>query len=114
MKDNLKKNRIKIIVVLIAILFSAYIINGINEHSIIPDHIHSVDDKAPDERTDTDNIIILERILQKNPGNINIMNNLSELYIKTDNEKSAKKILREILDIDPYNNDAVEHLKKLE
>lgn len=114
MEEFLKKNKIKIIVALIAVLFSAYIINGINEHSTIPDHIHSIDDKAPEERTDEDNIVILKRILQKDPGNVDVMIQLSDLYIKTGDEKSAKKILKEILDIDPYNKEAGEQIKRLE
>ena len=87
MEEFLKKNKIKILVALIAVLFSAYIINGINEHSTIPDHIHSIDDKAPEERTDEDNIVILKRILQKDPGNVDVMIQLSDLYIKTGDEK---------------------------
>ena len=114
MEEFLKKNKFKIIVVLIAILFSAYIINGIKEHSIIPDHIHSIDDKAPSERTDEDNIVILRRSLQKEPGNIEVMLQLSELYIKTGDTKSAKKTVNEILEIDPTNKEAGELLNKLE
>lgn len=114
MEEFLKKNKIKILVALIAVLFSAYIINGINEHSTIPDHIHSIDDKAPEERTEEDNIVILERTLQKDPGNVDVMIQLSDLYIKTGDEKSAKKKLREILDIDPYNKEAGERMKRLE
>lgn len=114
MEEFFKKNKFKIIVVLIAVLFSAYIINGINEHSIIPDHIHSIDDKAPSERTDEDNITILKRSLQKEPGNVEVMLQLSELYIKTGDTKSAKKVINEILEIDPSNKEAEERLKKLE
>lgn len=114
MEEFLKKNKFKLIVALIAILFSAYIINGINEHSIIPDHIHSIDDKAPEERTDEDNITILKRSLQKDPGNVEVMIQLSDLYIKINDKKSAKKTLEEILDIDPYNKEAGERLKRLE
>ena len=43
MTEFLKKYK-AIIVVVIGILFSIYVINGINDHSIIPDHIHSIDD----------------------------------------------------------------------
>lgn len=114
MEEFLKKNKFKLIVALIAILFSAYIINGINEHSIIPDHIHSIDDKAPEERTDEDNITILKRSLQKDPGNVDDMIQLSELYVKTGDKKSAKEVLGEILETDPGNKDAAELLKKLE
>lgn len=114
MIEFLKKNKVKVIVVIIFILFSVYVINGIYEHSIIPEHIHSIDDKAPEQRTDLENITVLERILQKDPGNVNIMIQLSELYIKTGNKKSAKKTLIKILEIDPSNKEASELLKQLE
>lgn len=104
----------KILVVILGILFSVYIINGINEHSIIPDHIHSIDDKAENERTDEDNIVILERSLQKDPGNVDVMLQLSDLYIKTDNKRSAKKMITEILETDPSNKEAEELLRKLD
>ncbi|MBK9403180.1 MAG: hypothetical protein IPN57_01395 [Ignavibacteria bacterium] len=39
---------------------------------------------------------------------------LTDLYIKTNNEKEAKKTLKEILDIDPYNKEANERIKKLD
>lgn len=113
MTEFLKKYK-KILVIILGILFSVYIINGINEHSIIPDHIHSIDDKAENERTDADNIVILERSLQKDPGNVDVMLQLSGLYIKTDNKKAAKKMISEILEIDPSNREAAERLKKLE
>jgi len=113
MAEFLKRYK-KILVVLLGILFSVYIINGINEHSIIPDHIHSIDDKAENERTDEDNIIILERSLQKDPGNVDVMLQLSDLYIKTENLKSAKKLVTEVLEIDPSNKEAAERLKKLD
>lgn len=114
MKEFVRKNKIKLFVVVLGILFSAYIINGIREHSIIPDHIHSIDDKAPEERTDSDNITILERSLNKDPENIAIMIELAGLYIKTDNEKPAKKMLNKIIEIDPYNKEAIEKLKQLD
>lgn len=114
MGDFLKRNKVKIIVTLIMVLFSAYIINGINEHSIIPDHIHSIDDKPPEERTDEDNITLLTRSLQKEPDNVSVMIELSGLYIKTNDVSSAKKTLKRILEIDPYNKEAVERLKQLE
>ncbi len=113
MAEFLKRYK-KILVVLLGILFSVYIINGINEHSIIPDHIHSIDDKAENERTDEDNIIILERSLQKDPGNVDVMLQLTDLYIKTENLKSAKKLVTEVLEIDPSNKEAAERLKKLD
>ena len=114
MEEFLRKNKFKFLIALIAILFSAYIINGINEHSTIPDHIHSIDDKAPEERTDEDNITILQRSLQKDPGNVIVMQQLADLYIKTNDKKSAKKILEKVLETDPYNKEAAESLKKLE
>ncbi len=113
MAEFLKRYK-KILVVLLGILFSVYIINGINEHSIIPDHIHSIDDKAENERTDEDNIIILERSLQKDPGNVDVMLQLSGLYINTGNKKAAKKMISEVLEIDPSNKEAAERLKKLD
>lgn len=113
MTEFLKKYK-AIIVIVLGILFAVYVINGINDHSIIPDHIHSIDDKAADERTDSDNIIILERSLQKDPGNIDVMLQLSDLYIKTENKKAAKKMISEILEIDPSNLEAAERLKKLD
>jgi len=113
MKEFLIKHK-KLIVIALGILFSAYVINGINDHSIIPDHIHSIDDKAADERTDADNIVILERSLQKDPGNIDVMLQLTDLYINTDNLKSAKKMITDILEFDPSNKEAAERLKNLE
>ena len=114
MKEFFLKNKKLLLVIILSIIFSVYVINGINEHSIIPDHIHSIDDKAPEERTDADNIVILERSLQKDPGNVDVMIQLSDLYIKTGNLKSAKKKIAEILEIDPYNKVATELLKKLD
>lgn len=114
MKEFLKRNRMKLLVALLSILFAMYIINGIREHSIIPEHIHSIDDKAPEERSDADNITILERTLQKDPDNVAVMEELSDLYIKTDNGKSAKKILNKIIEIDPYHKEAKEKLKQLD
>lgn len=114
MKEFFKKNKIKIIVIVIGVLFSAYVINSIIQYSIIPDHIHSIDDKAVEQRSDLENITVLERTLQKDPNNINVMIELTGLYIKTDNKKSAKKMLNEILVIDPANKEANELLKKSE
>ncbi len=53
-----------------------------------------------------------ERTLQKDPRNVEVLIQLTDLYIKTNNEKEAKKTLKEILDIDPYNKEANERLKK--
>ena len=113
MKEFFKKNKLKIIVIVIVVLFSAYVINGINQHSVIPDHIHSIDDKKPEERTDIENITLLERSLIKDPGNIRTMIELSVLYIKLDDKKSAKKTLNKILEIDPSNKEAIELLNQL-
>ncbi|MBK9332595.1 MAG: tetratricopeptide repeat protein [Ignavibacteria bacterium] len=114
MKDFISKNKLKLIVTAVLILFSAYIINGVNEHTVIPDHIHSVDDKAPEERTDEDNIIVLRRTIQNEPGNIDAMISLSDLYIKTNDTKSAKKTLNEVLKIDPYHKGAKERIGQLD
>lgn len=114
MNEFLHKNKIKLIVALIAILFTVYIVYGINEHTVIPDHIHSIDDKAPEDRTDSDNITILERTLQKDPDNVIVLVELSDLYIKTNNEKSAKETLERILEIDPINKEAKARLKQLD
>lgn len=114
MKSSLKNNKIKIIVSVIAVLFALYIYDGIKEHSVIPDHIHSIDDKAPEERTDEDNIIILERTIQNDPKNVTALIEVSELYVKTGDTKSAKKFLNKALEIDPYNNAAKEKLKQLD
>lgn len=113
MTEFIKKYK-GILIILLGVLFSVYVINGIYEHSIIPDHIHSIDDKAENERTDEDKIVILERSLQKEPGKVDVMLQLSDLYIKTDNKKSAKKMLNKILEIDPSNKEAGELLKKSE
>ncbi|MBK8983605.1 MAG: hypothetical protein IPM38_15150 [Ignavibacteria bacterium] len=91
MKDFISRNKLKLIVAAVLVFFAFYIINGINEHTVIPDHIHSVDDKAPEDRTDEDNIVILRRTIQNEPGNIDAMISLSDLYIKTNDSKSAKK-----------------------
>ncbi|HMQ69091.1 MAG TPA: tetratricopeptide repeat protein [Ignavibacteria bacterium] len=109
-----KSKKVILTVSALAVLFAVYIINGINEHTVIPDHIHSIDDKAPEERTDEDNIIILERTIQNEPDNVQAMIEVSELYIKTDDKKSAKKILEKALAIDPYNKIAGERLKQLD
>lgn len=104
--DFLKKNKLKIIVISTCILFAAYIVNGINDHTIIPDHIHSIDDKDPNDRTDEEKIIVLQRSLQKDPNDINVLIELADLYIHTGDNKSAKKTIEKILEIDPYNKEA--------
>lgn len=114
MKEILKKNKKKLTAALIIILFSAYIINGIREYSIIPDHIHSIDDKAPEERTNEDNIIIIERSLQKDPGNVKLMFELSGLYMKAGDEETARNLLTKIIEIDPYHKEAGEILNQMD
>ncbi len=114
MESFIKKNKVKLIVSLLAILFAVYIYSGITEHSVIPDHIHSIDDKAPADRTDEDNITILERTIQNEPDNVTAMIEVSELYMKTGDKKSAKKILNKAIGIDPYNKTAEEKLKQLD
>ncbi len=114
MNDFISKHKLKLIVAAILVLFSVYIISGINEHTIIPDHIHSIDDKAPEERTDEDNIVILRRTIQNEPDNIDAMISLSDLYIKTNDSKSAKKTLNEVLKIDPYHKGAKERMSQLD
>lgn len=103
----------QLIITAILILFLGYILFQLNNYSKIPDHIHSVDDKRPEERTDHENIMILERTLQKEPTNINIMLQLSELYFKTGETRKSKDILKDILKIDPLNKKASENLKQL-
>lgn len=104
--EFLKKNKLKIIVISGCILFAGYIVYGINEHTVIPDHIHSIDDKDPSDRTDDEKIIVLERSLQKDPNDINVLIELADLYIHTGDNKSAKKTIEKVLEIDPYNKEA--------
>lgn len=113
MKAFFKKNK-KIIVIFITILFLVLLIININRYIIIPDHIHSIDDKPAEQRSDIENITVLERSLQKDPENISIMIQLSDLYLRIENKKAAKKMLNEILEIDPSNKEAGELLKKSE
>lgn len=114
MKGFLKKNKFKIIVVILIILLSVFFIMEINRYSTIPEHIHSIDDKPLEQRSVIENITVLERSLQKDPNNVNIIIQLSDLYIKIDNKKLAKKTLAKVLEIDPSNKEANERLKKLE
>ncbi|HQY20186.1 MAG TPA: tetratricopeptide repeat protein [Ignavibacteria bacterium] len=106
MKEFFKKNKLKILVFAVSILFVAYIVNGINEHTVIPDHIHSIDDKASEEWTDEEKITVLKRTLQNEPDNIEAMLKLADLYIHTGDNKSAKKTIDKVLEIDPYNKEA--------
>lgn len=114
MKKLIKDNKLKIIVSIIIILFLVFLIVEIKKYNTIPEHIHSIDDKTAEQRSDMENITVLERTLQKEPNNVNVMIELTGLYIKTDNKKSAKKMIKEILDIDPTNKEAIELLKKSE
>lgn len=114
MKKLKKDNKLKIMVSIIIILFLVFLIEEIKKYTTIPDHIHSIDDKSPEQRSDVENITVLERTLQKDPYNINVMIELTGLYFKTDNKKAAKKMLNEILEIDPSNKEAGELLKKSE
>lgn len=103
----------KLIIVAILILFLGYLYFQFKNNTKIPDHIHSVDDKQPEERTDEENIIVIERSLQKEPTNISIMLRLSELYLKTNQNNKSKNMLEDILKIDPANKVASEKLKQL-
>ena len=114
MKKFLKKNKVNIIVTIMASLLAVVLIKGIKDHNIVPDHPHFIDDKVSEKRSDFEKIKILERTLQKDPKNIPVMIELSDLFIKADDINSAKKILKKILEIDPSNNEAIERLKKLE
>ena len=73
MKAFLKKNKFKLLAAVLIILLSVFFIIEISRYSTIPEHIHSIDDKAPEQRTDLENITLLERSLQKDPDNVNIM-----------------------------------------
>jgi cytochrome c-type biogenesis protein CcmH/NrfG len=101
----------KVVVFVIISVFVAYLIFEVNRSSKIPEHIHSVDDKPVDQRTDEENITVLERALQKEPENVRVMLELADMYIKTNETDHAKDYLKKILKIDPANKDA---LKKLE
>lgn len=103
----------KLIIIAILILFMGYLFYQLKNYSKIPDHIHSVDHKQPEERTDEENIMVFERTLQKEPTNISIMLQLSELYFKTGQKSKSKDMLEDILKIDPLNKEASEKLKQL-
>ncbi len=114
MKAFFKKNKFKLITGILIILFSVFFIIEINRYSTIPEHLHSIDDKAPEQRTDLENITVLERSLQKDPNNVNIMIQLTDLYIKIGNKRLAEKTLIKILELDPSNKEANERYKKLD
>lgn len=103
----------KIILAAIFILFLGYLYFQLNNFTKISDHIHSIDDKPPEERTIEENITVAERTLQKEPENISIMFRLSELYLKTGQKSKSKNMLEDILKIEPANKEASEKLKQL-
>ena len=97
-----------------ALLFGVYILNGINDHSIIADHIHSIDDKPQNEWTDEDYITVYKRDIQRDPTNVSVMIKLSEIYKRTGDTKAAKKMYEKILKIDPNLKEIKALLKELE
>ena len=103
----------KIIILIIISLFTLFVFYEVNRSSKIPDHIHSIDDKPAEQRTDEENITVLRRTLQNEPENIKALMELSDLYIKTGQYDLAGKYLEEIIDIDPANSEAIEKLKNL-
>src|SRR3970282_280910 len=105
--------KFKIILAVVFILFLCVLYFQLKNFTKIPDHIHSIDDKQPEERTDEENIIVLERTLQKEPENISIMFQLSELYLKTGQKSKSIEILEDNLEIEPKNKEAYEKLKQL-
>lgn len=107
-------NKYKIIGLSVLSLFVLYLFYEVYNSSKIPDHIHSIDDKAHDERTDDEKIIVLERTLQKEPKNINAMLELSDLYVKTSQVSKAKRLIDNVLEIEPANKTAQDKLKAIE
>ncbi len=107
------KRKISIIIFCIVALFLAFVIMEVNKSSKIPDHIHSIDDKAAEERTDDENILLLQRSWSKNPKDVIIMLQLALLYQKTSEIDKAKELYQDVLEIDPGNDSAEAHLKKL-
>jgi len=105
--------KIKIIFAVISILFLGFLYFQLNNFTEIPDHIHSIDDKQPEQRTDEENITVMERTLEKEPDNIKIMLQLSELYLKTSQNGNAIEMLEKILEIEPANKEAADKLKQL-
>lgn len=109
----LKKNKLKLLVATISILLVVYIAYGINEHTVIPDHIHSIDDKSSEEWNDEEKITVLKRTIQNEPNNVDAMVQLADLYIHTGDKKSAAETIEKILEINPYNKQVVELKKEL-
>lgn len=103
----------KIIGLSVLSLFAVYLFYEVYRNSKIPDHIHSIDDKATVERTDDEKIIVLERSLQKDPNDINAMLELTDLYLKTSQVSKAKRLIEKVLEIDPANETAKERLKTI-
>ncbi len=108
------KHYIKIVFAILFIVFIVFIYVEIDRNTIIPDHLHSIDDKSPEERTTEDSITIFERSLQKEPGNIDIKLQLSVLYIKTRRVTLARKKLLEILETEPSNTEAIKLIKQVQ
>ena len=46
---------------------------------------------------------LYKKILDMQPNNLDIMNNLGALFIQSSKEKKAKNILQKVLQIDPNN-----------
>lgn len=105
--------KINIIAICVLSLFIVYVLYEVIKSSKIPDHIHSIDDKAAVERTDDEKIIVLERSLQKEPDNINVMLELTDLYLKTSQVSKAKRLIEKVLEIDPANEKAKERLNTI-
>jgi cytochrome c-type biogenesis protein CcmH/NrfG len=103
----------KIIFAILILMLSVFFFMELNRSTKIPEHIHSIDDKTADKRTDEDNITLLERSLQKEPNNVNIMVQLSDLYMKTDQKRDAKKMIEKALEIDPSNKEALIRLEQI-
>ncbi len=103
----------KIIFTIIILILSVFFFIELNRSTKIPDHLHSIDDKSVDQRTDEENITVLERSLQKEPSNINVMIQLADLYMKTDQKRDAKKMIEKIIEMDPSNKEALIRLERI-
>ncbi|MCC7159120.1 MAG: tetratricopeptide repeat protein [Ignavibacteria bacterium] len=107
----MKKYRIFFII--IVLILSVFLFIELNRSTKLPDHIHSIDDKSVDQRTDEENITVLERTLQKEPNNVNVMIQLADLYTKTDQKRDAKRMIENILEIDPSNKEGLIRLERI-
>lgn len=105
--------KINIIIVFILIIFIVYIIVEVSRSTKISDHIHSIDDKPSEQRSDDERITVLERDLQREPKNINVMFELTDLYMKTNQKSKAEDMVEEILEIDPANEKAKSKLNSI-